>query len=229
MGPEVRRAGRRRAARAVGGARRRVLRARPSASPSSAAPRTPAAERRSETDRFSLAAMFALAALCLLAGILPGFVIDALAPAVHGLVGARMPRAGRIAWLSIVPIAESRSSYNGLLVFVFIALSAMLAAFAIHRFASRRAPPRPGLGLRLSRSEPGDAIHRRQLRPADPPRVRHASCSARASTVEMPPPGDPRPARFDVELRDLVWDCALRAGRARRRSSRPTGSTVCSS
>ena len=41
------------------------------------------------------------------------------------------------------PIAESRSSYNGLLVFVFVTASASLAAFAIHRFASRavrRAP-----------------------------------------------------------------------------------------
>src|SRR5208282_2440152 len=33
--------------------------------------------------------------------------------------------------------------------------------------------PRAGLGLRLSRLEPGDAIHRHELRAADPPRVRH--------------------------------------------------------
>ena len=39
--------------------------------------------------------MFVLAALCLLAGILPGFVIDALAPVVAGAwSAARMPRAG---------------------------------------------------------------------------------------------------------------------------------------
>ena len=49
-----------------------------------------------------------------------------------------MPAQTGVAWLSIVPIAESRSSYNGLLVFVFIAVSASLAAFAIHRLASRR-------------------------------------------------------------------------------------------
>ena len=40
-------------------------------------------------------------------------------------------------WLSIVPIAESRSSYNGLLVFVFIAISTLAAVEIIHRFASR--------------------------------------------------------------------------------------------
>ena len=49
-------------------------------------PRTEAARRAHEADRFSLAAMFGLAALCLLAGILPGLFIDALAPVaqVHG-------------------------------------------------------------------------------------------------------------------------------------------------
>ena len=60
-------------------------------------PRTPAAERAQEIDRFSLAAMFAFAALCLLAGILPGFVIDALAPVVQSLVGARMPAQSGVA------------------------------------------------------------------------------------------------------------------------------------
>ncbi len=39
--------------------------------------------------------------------------------------------------LSIVPVASSRSSYNGLLVFIFIALSASLAGYSIHRLASR--------------------------------------------------------------------------------------------
>ena len=75
--------------------------------------------------------------------MLPGFVIDALAPAVQALVGGRMPAQASQAWLSIVPIAEARSSYNGLLVLVFITASAGLCALAIHQFASRavrRAP-----------------------------------------------------------------------------------------
>ena len=35
--------------------------------------------------------MYFLAALCLIAGILPGLFIDALAPVVQSLVGGRMP------------------------------------------------------------------------------------------------------------------------------------------
>src|SRR5262249_6014925 len=106
-------------------------------------PRTAAAGKAVETDPFSPAPMVLLAALCLVAGILPGMFIDALAPAVKSLVVERMPVQAGVQWLSIVPIAESRSSYNGLLVFLFMVMSGTFAAAAIHRFASdklRRAP-----------------------------------------------------------------------------------------
>ena len=135
--------------------------------------RTPAAANAQETDSNSLAAMYFLAALCLVAGILPGFFIDALAPVTKSLVGVSMPHQAGVEWLSIVPIAESRSSYNGLLVFIFVVLSGSIAAFAIHRLASDKLRRGTGLGLRLSGPEPGDAIHRIELRPADPPRLRH--------------------------------------------------------
>src|SRR6476659_4017943 len=71
-------------------------------------PRTPFAADAHETDRASIAAMFAFALLCLLAGILPGLVIDGLAPVTQALGGARMPAQTALPWLSIVPIAESR-------------------------------------------------------------------------------------------------------------------------
>jgi formate hydrogenlyase subunit 3/multisubunit Na+/H+ antiporter MnhD subunit len=54
-------------------------------------PRSDVAREARETDSLSLAAMFVLAAACLAAGILPGFVIDALAPATQALAGSRMP------------------------------------------------------------------------------------------------------------------------------------------
>src|SRR5205814_10612497 len=99
-------------------------------------PRSPAAAGAEEVNRFSLSAMFILASLCFLAGILPGLVIDSLSPTVQDLVGARMPEQSAVSWLSIVPIAERWSSYNGLLVFTLIAISASLGAYAIHRFRS---------------------------------------------------------------------------------------------
>jgi formate hydrogenlyase subunit 3/multisubunit Na+/H+ antiporter MnhD subunit len=168
-------------------------------------PRTPVAAEANETDRWSLAAMFAFAAICLVAGVLPGGVIDGLAPAVQQLVGGRMPVQSASAWLSIVPVAESRSSYNGLLVFLFVTLAASLTAVVIHRVASdkvRRAPPwdcgYPDLSPVTQYS--ADSF-------AQPIRRVFGSVVFRArEEVEMPPPGDTRPARLVVQLRDLVYD-----------------------
>jgi hydrogenase-4 component B len=167
--------------------------------------RTPAAARARETDGFSLAAMFFFAALCLVVGVLPGFFIDALAPVVQGLVGDRMPVQSSVDWLSIVPIAESRSSYNGLLVFLFMVLSGVLAAWAIHRLASdklRRAPP-----WDCGYPDVNPATQYTASSFAQPIRRVFGTVVFRAREhVEMPPPGDGRPARFTLELHDLVWD-----------------------
>ena len=99
-------------------------------------------------------------------------------------------RRAAIPWLSIVPIAESRSSYNGLLVFVFIAISTLAAVEIIHRFASRARAPRSGLGLRLS----GRRARPRNTPPAASPSRSAASsatsCSCAREHVDMPPPGD---------------------------------------
>ncbi len=168
-------------------------------------PRTPAAETAREVDRFSLAAMFVFAALCLLAGIFPGFVIDALAPVAHAFAGHRMPVQAELPWLSIVPIAEARSSYNGLLVFGFIAVSAALAAFVIHRFASRawRRGPAWDCGF----PEPSPATQYTAGSFAQPIRRVFGTLVFRArEEVDMPAPGDSRPARLTVTLRDLIWD-----------------------
>jgi hypothetical protein len=168
-------------------------------------PRTPQASAAQEVDLFSQGAMFAFAFLCLAAGILPGFVIDSIAPAVESLVGARMPVQTTMPWLSIVPVSESRSSYNGLLVFLFIAASASLAALAIHRFASRalrRAPP-----WDCGFPDPNPATQYTADSFAQPIRRVFGTTVFRArERVDMPAPGDLRPAHFAVELRDLVWD-----------------------
>ena len=168
-------------------------------------PRTRAAEVALEVDRCSLAAMAIFAGLCVLIGILPGFVIDLLAPVTASLVDNRMPAQSAVPWLSIVPIAESRSSYNGLLVFVFIAASAAIAALAIHRLASRA----------VRRSDPWDCGF-----PDPDPATQYTAGSfaqpirrvfgtlvfRAAERVEMPPPGTLAPARFEVTVRDLIWD-----------------------
>ena len=168
-------------------------------------PRTEAARRAHEADRFSLAAMFILAAICLLAGILPGYFIDALGPVAKAMVGDSMPVQRDVPYLSIVPIAESRSSYNGLLVFLFTAVSATAAALAIHRFASDRLRRAPAWDCGYPDPSPLTQYSASSF--AQPIRRVFGTLVFRASEqVDMPPPGDARPARLVVRLSDLVWD-----------------------
>jgi len=169
-------------------------------------PRSEAAARAGEVDRFSLAGMALLVGLCVLAGALPGFAIDALGPVVASLVGAEMPRQAGQPWLTLIPIDGSRSSYNGLILLVFVAASALAAAYAIHRLASRairRAPP-----WDCGFPDPSPLTQYSAGSFAQPIRRVFGTLAFRAAErIDMPPPGDARPARLDVRLRDLAWDC----------------------
>jgi NADH:ubiquinone oxidoreductase subunit 5 (subunit L)/multisubunit Na+/H+ antiporter MnhA subunit len=168
-------------------------------------PRTSVVEHAHEVDRFSLAAMFTLATLCLLAGILPGVVIDGLSPVTTALIGSRMPVQMAQPWLSIVPIAASRSSYNGLLVFLFIAFSASAAVYVIHRFASHALRRGPAWGCGFP-----DVIPNSQYTAVSfvqPIRRVFGTFAFRArETVEMPAPGETGPARLNVEMHDVIWE-----------------------
>jgi NADH:ubiquinone oxidoreductase subunit 5 (subunit L)/multisubunit Na+/H+ antiporter MnhA subunit len=176
-------------------------------------PRSPLAEAAAETDRWSTATMLGLAALCLLAGILPGYFIDALAPLVQSLAGASLPRQDELDWLTIVPVAQSRSSYNGLLLFFFVALAAGLGAEAIHRWASaasrRSAPWDCGFPDASPATQYTGGSLSQPIR-----RVFGTVVFGAREQVELPPPGDARAARLRVELRDLPWE-ALYAPTAR--------------
>jgi hypothetical protein len=170
-------------------------------------PRTPAAAKARETDGSSLAAMYVLAALCLVAGVLPGIFLDLLAPVTDRLLGAAMPHQAGLEWFTIVPIAESRSSYNGLLVFIFVALSGSIAAFAIHRLASAKV--RRGPAWDCGYPDPSPATQYTASSFAQPIRRVYGTTVFQAREIgEMPPPGSSAPARLTVVLRDLVWDYA---------------------
>ncbi len=168
-------------------------------------PRSAQATAARETDAWSLAALFALAGACLAAGTLPGFVIDALAPATRALVGASMPFQTGVEWLSIVPVAEGRSSYNGWLLFAFVAISASLAAFTVHRLASRERRRAPAWDC--GSPDPDPATQYTATSFSEPiQRVYGSWLFAARETVEMPAPGATTPARHAARSKDLLWE-----------------------
>jgi formate hydrogenlyase subunit 3/multisubunit Na+/H+ antiporter MnhD subunit len=167
--------------------------------------RSPAVARAVEADGWSLAAMCAFAALCVVAGVLPGLAIDALEPAVKQLAAGRLPAQAGLPWLTIVPVADSRSSYNGLMVFIFIAVSTGLAVLVGRTVAARgvrRARPwdcgYPGLGPATQYS---GASYAQPIRRVFGPLMFRSS-----ETVEMPPPGDASPARIRKTIHDPAWE-----------------------
>jgi formate hydrogenlyase subunit 3/multisubunit Na+/H+ antiporter MnhD subunit len=168
-------------------------------------PRAQSARDAREVDHWSLGAMAMLAALCVAAGILPGVVIDGVASVVGPIAGGRMPAQTSLQWLSIVPVAESRSSYNGLLVFVFIAASASLAALVIHRYASRAVRRAPAWDCGFPDASPltqySAGSFAQPLR-----RVFGGFVFGARERVDMPAPGDMRPAHIKVELHDFAWE-----------------------
>jgi len=168
-------------------------------------PRSAAAVRAHEVDRLSLAAMFLLAGLCFAAGVLPGFFIDALAPVTQLLAHARLAPQQELKWLTIVPIAEGRSSYNGLLLFVLIAGAAWLGVWVIHRWASHAL--RRSAAWDCGFPDPRPVTQYTAGSFAQPIRRVFGSLAFRAHEhVSMPPPGQMKPARMRVSMHDLVWD-----------------------
>jgi len=168
-------------------------------------PRSRAAEIATETDALSIVPMFSLCVLMLLLGVLPGFAIDLVSPIVHDLVGGTLPRQAEVPWYSIAPIAEARSSYNGLLVFLFIFMASSGAVVIIHLLASRAVrredPWDSGYGeLPIAAQYSAGSF-------AQPIRRVFGTLVFRArERVDMPAPGDMRPARLTVEMHDPIWE-----------------------
>ncbi len=167
--------------------------------------RTAAPATAHETDGVSLAAMFALAALCMAAGVFPGLVIDTLAPAVRSLVGEGAAVQALQSYLSVVPVAGSRNTYSGFLIFVFTVVAAVLTALLVHALAGRRL--RRSAAWDCGFPDSGSQLQYSASSFAQPIRRVFGTMIFRArETVSMPPPGDLAPARFAVTWRDLVWD-----------------------
>jgi hydrogenase-4 component B len=168
--------------------------------------RSEAAAQAWDADPWSIAAMMGFAFLCLLAGILPGVVIDSIGSVARTMTGGQMPVQLADAWMSIAPVAASRSSYNGLLVFAFITASILVTVVVVHRFAShavRRAP-----AWDCGFPDPASVVNQYSAGSFAQPlrRVFGSVVFQAGDTVDMPAPGDNRTARIVHRIRDPIWD-----------------------
>ncbi|QSR84545.1 hydrogenase 4 subunit B [Methylacidimicrobium sp. B4] len=168
-------------------------------------PRTAAAAEARETDRWSLSALFANACLCLLAGLFPGQVVNALGPVVQQLAGQALPRQSLPFWEPMIPIAQNRSSYDAFLLFVLIAFAGLTIAGLVRAIGFR--PIRRSPAWDCGYPDPSPATQYTSPSLAQPiRRVYATSLFGAREAVESSPPGDPRPARISVRMRDPAWE-----------------------
>lgn len=168
-------------------------------------PRSAEAQAAREVDPFSCAAMIVLALLCVVAGVVPGLVVDALSRVVHELTAASLPPQSPLPWLSLIPLSPQRASYNGLILLVFLLFTSTLIAMAVRRLAShavRRAPawdcgfPDPSPATQYTAGSFAQPIRR----------VFGRTVFRAEERVEMPDPGSLAPARLHLRLHDLAWE-----------------------
>jgi len=172
-------------------------------------PRSDAAKAATEPDDWSLGAMGGLLLLCLLAGLLPSVVIGVISPTVASIIGAQTPSPGGMPFLSIAPVAESRSSYNGIVLFIFIVISAWFAAFFVHRFGARRPRRGPAWDCGYPDADPSTQYTASSF--SQPIRRVFADTVFLVQDhVDMPAPGDTRAARFTSSITDRVMEGVYR-------------------
>lgn len=166
--------------------------------------RSEAARQASETDGMSLTAMGLFAVLCILAGILPGLVVDFVGNVTREVLGANLLPQG-LGWPGLTPISAARSSYNSILVLALIAVSIGLAWLLASRAGlgpTRRAP-----AWDCGFPEPSAATQYSATSFAQPIRRTFGTVLFRVrETVDMPAPLDTRAAKFQVIVRDLIWE-----------------------
>jgi formate hydrogenlyase subunit 3/multisubunit Na+/H+ antiporter MnhD subunit len=166
-------------------------------------PRGDGAASATETDRWSLGAMAALAALCILAGALPGFLIDFIGPAVRIAVGAELAGQAGNAWFTLLPLPQVDSSYSGFLVMAFIAIAGGGAAWIVHRVASRGLRRGPAWDCGFPDADPISQYGAGSF--AQPLRRAFGPLLAAHERVTMPRPGDVSAARHEAGTADLAW------------------------
>jgi formate hydrogenlyase subunit 3/multisubunit Na+/H+ antiporter MnhD subunit len=172
-------------------------------------PRSPAAAQATEVAPPMRWAMAALAGLCVAFGVLPMAALAVMAPVVRAFAGADFaPLADGVTlggFILLAPLTAGVSSYSGVVVLVAVTAVTLAVVEGVHRLASdkvRRAAP-----WDCGFPDPTPAAQYTASSFAQPLRRVFGTTMFRArEQVDMPEPGDGRPARFVVTMRDLAWD-----------------------
>ena len=167
-------------------------------------PRSLEAANAHDVPLIQQAALGGLALLCVLGGLLGSVLTWAIAPVLRALVDGALPAGDGPTPLSLVAFDPARSIYDAPILALFITISSLATAFIVHRVSERRTRRAPAWDCGFP--DPSPATQYTAASFAQPlRRVYGALAFSARDTVEMPPPGDLRPARLSVVLVDHLW------------------------
>jgi formate hydrogenlyase subunit 3/multisubunit Na+/H+ antiporter MnhD subunit len=174
-----------------------VFLGRPRSSEASAAHEVPAAQ---------VFAMGFLATLCVAGGLLGGLAVAGLGPVLDLVIGARLPgvNLGPTPF-SLVAFDSARSIYDAVTITAFVAIAGTLTTLLLHWISERRT--RRGPAWDCGFPDPSPMTQYTASSFAQPlRRVYGSTAFAAREKVDMPRPGETRPARLEVKLTDHIWN-----------------------
>ncbi len=166
-------------------------------------PRSEEAAKAVEPSGPMLTGLALLAGACLVLGVFPVFGLKLAESAAHGVVGVDLP-AGAIGWFFVSPLGTSGAAYAGFAVFAAILGLALGMRVLLGRIWPERRRRAPAWNGGYPDADP--AIQYTASGFSQPLRRVFATSVFRVrESVDMPPPGDARPARLEVGLVDPAW------------------------
>jgi formate hydrogenlyase subunit 3/multisubunit Na+/H+ antiporter MnhD subunit len=149
-------------------------------------------------------ALGGLALLCVLGGLLGSVLAWVIAPVLRTLVDAALPAGQGPTPLSLIAFDPARSIYDAPILALFITISSLATAAIVHRVSERRTRRAPAWDCGFPDASPATQYTASSF--AQPlRRVYGALAFSARDTVDMPAPGDARPARLSVALVDYLW------------------------
>jgi hydrogenase-4 component B len=168
-------------------------------------PRSMEAAEAHEVPPVQSVAIGILAVLCMLGGLFGGFSAWAIGPLLKTFAGTEL--AGLVngpTKLSLIAFNQERSIYDAPTIALFVMFSAIATMLVVHFISNRGTRRAPAWDCGFPDASPATqytaSSFSQPLR-----RVYRGIVLGSVEVLEMPPPGDLRPARFAVRYRDYVW------------------------
>ncbi|MBM3534065.1 MAG: hydrogenase 4 subunit B [Alphaproteobacteria bacterium] len=167
-------------------------------------PRSVEAERAVEPGGTMMTGLALLAGGCLLLGVFPVVTLSLAESAAHGVIGVSLP-AGAVGWIVLAPLGSGGAAYAGFIVFLALLGLAVGTRPLLARLWAERRRRAAAWDCGFPDASPSTQYTASSF--SQPLRRVFGTAFFRArETVDMPAPGDARPARLEIRLIDPAWD-----------------------